>query len=38
MAEEARMSAKATTRLVREGDVVAEVNVHLIEAEGGWAP
>jgi hypothetical protein len=32
------MSTKATERLVREGDFVAEVDVHLIEAEGGWAP
>ena len=32
------MSTKATKRLVREGDFVAEVDVHLIEAEGGWAP
>ncbi|MDE0025505.1 MAG: hypothetical protein OXP69_13935 [Spirochaetaceae bacterium] len=26
------------TRLVREGDYVAEVSVDLIEAEGGWSP
>ena len=32
------MSTKATKRLVREGDFVAEVDVCLIEAEGGWAP
>ena len=32
------MSTKATTRLVREGDFVAEVDIHLMEAEGGWAP
>ena len=32
------MSTKATKRLVREGDFVAEVDVHLMEAEGGWAP
>ena len=38
VAEETNMSTKATTRLVREGDFVAEVDVHLIEAEGGWAP
>ena len=38
MAEEAHMRTKATTRLVREGDFVAEVNVNLIEADGGWAP
>ena len=32
------MSTKAGSRLVREGDFVAEVDVDLIEAEGGWAP
>ena len=38
VAEEANMSTKATKRLVREGDFVAEVDVDLIDAEGGWAP
>ena len=38
VAEETNMSTKATTRLVREGDFVAEVDIHLMEAEGGWAP
>ena len=38
MADEVQVSTKATTRLVREGDFVAEVDVHLIEADGGWAP
>ncbi len=32
------MSTKPTKRLVREGDFVAEVDVDLIEADGGWAP
>ena len=32
------MSTKAARRLVREGDFVAEVDVDLIEAEGGWTP
>lgn len=32
------MSVRASKRLVREGDLVAEVDVHLIDAEGGWAP
>lgn len=32
------MSTKSATRLVREGDLVAEVAVTLIEAEGGWTP
>ena len=38
MAKEADMSARSTKRLVREGDLVAEVEVNLVEAEGGWAP
>ena len=32
------MSTRSTKRLVREGDLVAEVEVNLVEAEGGWAP
>ena len=32
------MTTKSTTRLVREGEFVAEVAVTLIEAEGGWTP
>ncbi len=32
------MSNKATQKLVREGDLVAEVDVHLIEEESGWSP
>ena len=32
------MNAKPTKRLVREGDFVAEVDVHLLEAQGGWTP
>ncbi len=32
------MSIKATKKLVREGDFVAEVDVHLIDSEDGWAP
>jgi FAD synthase len=38
LAEEAQVSTKAIQKLVREGDLVAEVDVTLIEAEGGWAP
>lgn len=38
MAKEADMSTRSTYRLVREGDLVAEVEVHLLDAEGGWAP
>jgi len=32
------MSTKSTTRLVREGEFVAEVPVTLVETEGGWMP
>ena len=32
------MNTKAARRLVREGDFVAEVDVDIIEDEGGWAP
>jgi hypothetical protein len=32
------MSANATKKLVREGDLVAEVEVNLVDAEGGWTP
>jgi Asp-tRNA(Asn)/Glu-tRNA(Gln) amidotransferase A subunit family amidase len=38
VAEEANMTTKAVQKLVREGDLVAEVDVHLLEAEGGWSP
>ncbi len=32
------MNDKSTKRLVREGEFVAEVDVTLVEAEGGWTP
>lgn len=32
------MNKKPVTRLVREGAFVAEVDVTLVEAAGGWAP
>lgn len=32
------MSRRSITRLVREGDFVAEVDVELLEAEGAWTP
>lgn len=32
------MSGKSTKRLVREGEFVAEVDVSLVEAQGGWTP
>ena len=38
MAKETNMNTKATQKLVREGDFVAEVDVNLVDAEGGWAP
>jgi len=38
MATEADMSRRSTKRLVREGEFVAEVDVELLESEGGWTP
>ena len=38
VAKETNMNTKATKKLVREGDFVAEVDVNLVDAEGGWAP
>ena len=38
VAEETNMSTRPSKRLVREGDFVAEVDVTVIETEGGWAP
>jgi hypothetical protein len=38
VAKETNMSTKAVKRLVREGDLAAEVDVDLIEGEGGWTP
>lgn len=32
------MSRRSTKRLVREGEFVAEVDVELLETEGGWTP
>lgn len=32
------MSVRPTRQLVREGEFAAEVDVDLIEADGGWAP
>jgi hypothetical protein len=32
------MKGKATTKLVREGDLVAEVSVHLVTDAGEWSP
>jgi hypothetical protein len=36
--EEAIVTTRSSKRLVREGDLVAEVEVHLLETEGAWAP
>jgi hypothetical protein len=36
--KETDMSTKSTTRLVREGEFVAEVAVTLVETDGGWTP
>jgi hypothetical protein len=38
MAEEALVSHRSTTKLVREGDFMAEVDVDLVETEDAWAP
>jgi hypothetical protein len=38
MAEEAYMSRRSVMKLVREGEFVAEVDVELIDTEGGWTP
>ena len=35
---EANMTRKVSKRLVREGDLVAEVDVDLVDVEGGWTP
>lgn len=32
------MSIKTMTKLIREGELVAEVDVALLEDEGGWSP
>jgi len=32
------MTTRRKTKLVHEGDFVAEVQVDLIEEEGGWSP
>ena len=32
------MPTRLTKRLIREGELVAEVDVQLVEEEGGWSP
>ena len=38
MAQAKIMNTRPTKKLVREGDLVAEVEVDLLETEGPWAP
>jgi hypothetical protein len=38
VAKETDMTARPAVRLVREGELVAEVAVDLVESEGGWTP
>ena len=38
MAEEADMNTRSTRKLVREGDLVAEVEVSLLEADAAGRP
>jgi hypothetical protein len=36
--ERRKMTGRQFLRLVREGELVAEVAVELVESEGGWTP
>ncbi len=38
MAEKKGVTQRSMTRLVREGEFVAEVTVNVLDAEGGWSP
>ena len=38
VAEETDMKTRSTTKLVREGDLVAEAEVYLVEGDAGWTP
>lgn len=38
MAEETNMTVRSARRFVREGAFAAEVNVELVESDGGWTP
>jgi hypothetical protein len=38
MNSETEMNAKSSKRLVREGNLAAEVDVTLVEADSGWTP
>ena len=38
MAEETNMTVRPARRFVREGAFAAEVNIELVESDGGWTP
>lgn len=38
MAKETNMTVRSARRFVREGAFAAEVNVELVESDGGWTP
>jgi hypothetical protein len=38
VAEETNLNRRSTLRLVREGDLVAEVAVTLVDIDCGWSP
>jgi hypothetical protein len=38
LTEETQMTRRPAKKLVREGDLVAEVPVELVETDGGWTP
>lgn len=38
MAKETNMTVRPARRFVREGAFAAEVNVELVESDGGWTP
>ncbi len=38
MAKETNMTVRSARKFVREGAFAAEVNVELVESDGGWTP
>jgi len=38
VAEETDMKTRPTTKLMRDGDLVAEVEVYLVDGDAGWTP
>lgn len=38
MSEETNVTVRSARRFVREGAFAAEVNVELVESDGGWTP